>query len=197
MIPAAEMEALADRLWAARGRGLVVCGVNDTGIQVLCNRINHLIGAYGATLDLDRPSRQAAGDDRELARLVGELEAGAVAGLLVAGVNPAYDLAAAPGISRLLTAVPLLVSFARWEDETSLLAHLVCPDTHPLERWGDAEPVAGVVSLARPALATRGDTRSMRVSLAARVGGPAPGGRTARPAGGPGRRACPPRRSSS
>ncbi len=172
-IPALEIEALADRLWSARGRGVVVCGVNDLELQLECNRINHLIGAYGATIDLERPSRQAAGDDRELARLVDELEAGDVAALLVAGVNPAYDLAVVPEISKLLAGVPLLMNFARWEDETSRLAGVVCPDHHALESWGDAAPVAGLFSLVQPAIAPLGNTRPMIESLAEWRGEPA------------------------
>ena len=30
----------------------MVCGIPDTGAQVLCNFVNHLLGNYGATLDL-------------------------------------------------------------------------------------------------------------------------------------------------
>src|SRR5207245_1375224 len=39
-----------------RGRSLVVCGLNDLHTQVLVNHINHLLGNYGATLDIERPS---------------------------------------------------------------------------------------------------------------------------------------------
>ncbi len=173
-LPAAEIEALAARLWEARGRGLVLCGVNDLDLQLLCNWINHLIGAYGTTIDLQRPSRQAAGDDRALAALLAELEAGGVAALFVAGVNPAYDLAGRTDFSALARKVPLLVAFSRWQDETARVARFVCPDSHPLESWGDAEPVAGVVSLAQPAIAPLGKTRQLIETLARWRGAPRP-----------------------
>ena len=57
----AALEAIADRLWTARGRGLVVSGSQDVRVQALCNFINQTIGAYGATVDLARPSLSARG----------------------------------------------------------------------------------------------------------------------------------------
>ncbi|NOZ94165.1 MAG: 4Fe-4S dicluster domain-containing protein [Acidobacteria bacterium] len=173
-LPAQEITALAERLWKARGQGLVLCGINDLDLQLLTNRINHLLGAYGTTIDLERPSNQAAGNDRELAVLLDELKAGTVQALLVAGVNPAYDLAHATDFAMLASKVPLMVSFACWEDETSRLAGFVCPDNHPLESWGDAEPVAGVLSLAQPAISPLGKTRQLIETLALWSGGPRP-----------------------
>ena len=173
-LPAQETEALAARLWRARGKSLVLSGINDLDLQLVCNRINDMLGAYGATIDLERPSRQAAGNDRALASLLDELEADKISALFVFGVNPAYDLVGEKDFAKLATKVPLLVSFARWEDETSRLAGFVCPDNHPLESWGDAEPVAGVVSLAQPAIAALGKTRQLIETLARWSGDPRP-----------------------
>src|SRR3989442_10185468 len=39
--------------------------------------------------------------------------------------------------------VPFIVSFANQPDETTALAHLVLPDTHWLESWGDYAPREG------------------------------------------------------
>jgi hypothetical protein len=54
-------DEVAERLLRAHARSLVVCGTNDVHAQVLVNYINHLLGNYGATLDIDRPSRQRQG----------------------------------------------------------------------------------------------------------------------------------------
>jgi Molybdopterin oxidoreductase Fe4S4 domain len=93
------LDSIAARLWRARSLGLVISGSQDVRVQVLCNFINQALGAYGTTVDLERPSYQRAGDDRELARLRGELSRGDVAALIVAGANPVYDLADASGSS--------------------------------------------------------------------------------------------------
>ena len=84
----AAIEAIAERLWTARGRGLVVSGSQDVRVQALCNFINQTIGAYGATVDLARPSYQRAGNDAELAALRAELSRGEVGALFVAGRQP-------------------------------------------------------------------------------------------------------------
>jgi len=168
----AEIERLGSRLWAARNRSLVVCGVNDLDLQLACHNLNQLLGAYGTTIDLKRPSRQAAGNDRQLVQLLDELRRKQVDALLVLGVNPAYDLAAEKEIEQLL-ATPLLISFASHLDETARLAQFVCPDHHVLESWGDASPVAGVVSLTQPAIAPLGQTRSALETLAIWSGKPA------------------------
>jgi len=169
------LDDIAERLWNARGRSLVISGSQDVRQQVLCNFINHHIGAYGTTVDLARPSYQRQAKDDDLEALRGELRRGEVAALFLAGVNPAYDLPDAAGLADDLRRVRLVVSTAERVDETASLAHYVCPDRHYLESWGDAEPVSGLVSLTQPAIQPIGDTRSFIESLAAWMG-------TARPA---------------
>ena len=161
----AALDSIADRMWAARSHGLAISASQDVRVQVLCNFINHLIGAYGTTLDLDRPSYQRAGDDAGLARLRGELARGEVAALFVAGANPIYDLADDGRLTSDLRRVPLVVSTAERIDETAALAHVVCPDNHYLESWNDVEPASGVVSLTQPTIQLQSNTRSLIESL--------------------------------
>ena len=144
---------------------LVISASQDVRVQLLCNFMNQMIGAYGATLDLERPSYQRRGSDRDLAELRAELSRGEVQALVVAGVNPVYDLPDAATLINDLRRVPLLVSTAERVDETAALAQFVCPDHHYLESWSDAEAVSGVVSLVQPVLAPLNDTRSLIESL--------------------------------
>ena len=168
-VAAGRGDDLTERLVRARGRSLVVCGVNDRELQLLVNYVNHLLGNYGKTLDIDKPSRQRQGNDRELARLLGELQSGQVGALFVDGVNPVAELPEPPALER----VGLVVSFAGSLDETAERAHYVCPDHHYLESWSDAEPIAGLVSLTQPAIRPIGSTRAVIESLAAWSGQPA------------------------
>jgi molybdopterin-containing oxidoreductase family iron-sulfur binding subunit len=171
-IPAAVLDDLADRLWAARGRSLVVCGVQDVATQTLVNFINDVLGNYGATLDLRRPSWQRQGSDRDLEGLLGELAAGRVAALFLTGVNPVCELPAGREIAAAIERVPLVVSFAERLDETAALARAVCPDHHFLESWSDAETVQGVVSVCQPAIRPLGNTRALVETLTAWAGEP-------------------------
>ncbi|MCC6125301.1 MAG: 4Fe-4S dicluster domain-containing protein [Pirellulales bacterium] len=166
-VPAADLDRLADRLWQARGRSVVLCGSQDVKIQVSANFVNHLLDAYGATILLDRPSHVKQGDDRRLSALVREIREGKVAALFIAGANPVYELPEGGELKSLLRRIPLTVSFGSHLDETAAMARYVCPESHFLESWGDAEPAAGVASVAQPALRPLGDTRPLIESLAA------------------------------
>ncbi|MBI2893603.1 MAG: 4Fe-4S dicluster domain-containing protein [Deltaproteobacteria bacterium] len=161
---------LADRLWRARGRALVVSGTNDAGVQAAINAVNEALGAYGTTLDIEEPSYQRRGDDSEVADLVGQMRAGRIAALLVHGCNPVYELPDALGFAEALEKVPLSVGFADRLDETTSLTSYDCPDHHPLESWDDAEPVAGVLTVTQPTVRPLRGTRALRESLTAWTG---------------------------
>lgn len=171
--PEALLDEVADRLWGARGSSLVVCGVSSPDAQVLCNFINHLLGNYGATLDVARPSYQRQGNDKDLAALLDEIHAGTVGALFVHGLNPARDLPGGAEVVKALAAIPLLVSLTPRMDETASLSHYVCPERDSLETWGDAEAVAGVVGLSQPAIQPLGQARPAIESFARWSGAPA------------------------
>ena len=166
------LDELADRLWQARGRTLIVCGTNDSQQQVLTNYLNHLLGNYGTSIDLERPSLQAEGSDHELERLFGELRDGSVQALLIAGANPVFDLPGGEELGDALKKVPLLVSSAERIDETSALAKYVLPEPHYLETWSDTEAISGMVSLRQPTVHPLGETRTLVETIAAWSGKP-------------------------
>jgi molybdopterin-containing oxidoreductase family iron-sulfur binding subunit len=162
----AVVDRLVETLWATRGRSLVACGSQDVSVQAQCILVNQLLGNYGSTIDLERPSFQRSGNDRDAAALQDEIRSGGVAALFVGGVNPVYDLPGGEAFAAALEKVPLSVSFSERDDETASLATFVCPDRHFLETWADAEPVAGVVSVTQPVIRPLGDTRPIVESLA-------------------------------
>ncbi len=165
-LPDPVLDDLAERLWAARGRSLVVCGLPNTEAQVLCNFVNHILGNYGSTLDVAAPSNQKQGDDKELLALVDEIKAGQVGALFVQGLNPAADLPGGEQLAKALAGIPLLVSLSSRMDETASLAHYVCPECDPMETWGDSEPVAGVAAISQPAIRPLGQARAALESFA-------------------------------
>ncbi|MBT6156309.1 MAG: 4Fe-4S dicluster domain-containing protein [Planctomycetaceae bacterium] len=169
-IPDKEVAHLADRLWESRGASLVVCDSQDIAVQSLVNFINHLLGNYGETIDIARPSYQRQGNDRDVIALIEELNAGQVDALFVAGNDLTHNLPEHAALVEAIKQVPLVVSFAEREDDFSSLAHFVCPDHHPLESWLDAEQVNGLVSLSQPTLQPLGETRSILESLNRWVG---------------------------
>jgi Fe-S-cluster-containing dehydrogenase component/anaerobic selenocysteine-containing dehydrogenase len=166
------LDKVADQLWQHRGDSLVVTGANDTAIQRVVLALNQLLGNVGKTLDVDRPSLQRQGDDAAMAELVADMQGGNVHTLILHGVNPAYDYLDGDKFKTALSRVPLSISTADRMDETAAAVKAVCPDHHFLESWGDAEPVAGMLSLTQPLIAPLFDTRSVVDSLLRWLGEP-------------------------
>jgi molybdopterin-containing oxidoreductase family iron-sulfur binding subunit len=159
------VQRLATELLKLRGQSLVVSGSNDADTQCIVNFINHALGNYGETLDLNAPSEQKQGTDREMIELVREMNAGEVGALIISGANPAYDYYNSEQFASAIAKVPLKVSLNPMRDETSALVDYVCPTHHFLEAWDDAEPVRGVFSLNQPAIAPLFQTRAYQESL--------------------------------
>ena len=172
-IDPATLDAVADELWKHRGESLVVCGANDAAIQLAVHACNRLLGNLGKTVDLARPSLQRQGDDAQMADLIAELGRGEIHTVILHGVNPVYDHSEGPAFAAGLGKVALAISTADRLDETASAVHAVCPDHHFLEAWGDAEPVAGYLSLTQPTIAPLFDTRALAESLLRWLGEPA------------------------
>jgi molybdopterin-containing oxidoreductase family iron-sulfur binding subunit len=162
----APINALAERLLKARGRSLIISGSQSVELQVLVNWMNELLGNYGSTLDIARPSLQVRENDAEMASLIDEIRSGSVAALIVdSDVNPLYDFDRRD-TAEAIKKVPLLISFAQRTDETASVAQWVLPDSHHLEVWGDTEPVQGLLSVNQPAVRRFGKSRPVIETLA-------------------------------
>ncbi|MBI3845337.1 MAG: 4Fe-4S dicluster domain-containing protein [Planctomycetes bacterium] len=166
------LDALTNDLWSAKGDSLVVCGMNDVSCQRMVNFINHVLGNYGRTLDIEKPSLQWNGSDRAVRDLVQKMRAGEVQALFIADVNPVYSLPDAREFVAALEKAPLVVTFAEQLHETAQRSGCVCPVHHFLESWNDAEVVAGVLGVSQPAMRPMGETRTVRECLSAWLGTP-------------------------
>lgn len=160
-----EVYELADKLWEARGTSLVVSDSQDIVAQLLINYINHALGNYGKTLDIEQRSRQRQGNDADVATLKKDLTNGEVAALFVAGTDLTHNLPNREELATAIKKVPLVVSFAERVDDFASLAQFVCPDHHALESWLDSEPIDGLISVTQPMLHPLRKTRSILESL--------------------------------
>ena len=159
------IEKTADELLAHKGESLVVCGSNDADSQQIVNFINHALGNYGKTIDIDSPPNQAHTSDEEFAGLMREMKNGEVAAIFLLNVNPAYDSYASPEFIEGLRQVPLKISFNPTLDETASLADYNCPNHHSLEAWDDAETVRGTYSFNQPTIAPLFERERIRKAL--------------------------------
>ncbi|MBI3193452.1 MAG: 4Fe-4S dicluster domain-containing protein [Ignavibacteriae bacterium] len=164
------IKQLAEKLWDARGKSLVVSGGNDVQSQTQINYINHLLGNYGTTVDIEQPSNQKQGNDNELQTLLDEMKNGQVAALFIQGVNPVYDLPIGSQFGEWMKKLQLSVNFTNQSDETESYSQIVCPEPQALESWNDAEPVAGTFTMTQPVIKPFGQTRTVAESISAWMG---------------------------
>jgi menaquinone reductase, molybdopterin-binding-like subunit len=98
--------------------------------------------------------------------------------LLINSANPVFGTPPAWRVSEAVAAIPWVVSFGSFIDETSKLADLILPDHSYLESWMDGVPESGalesVLNLAPPAMMPLHQTRSwpdVLLEVAHRLGG--------------------------
>ncbi|MCC6500043.1 MAG: molybdopterin-dependent oxidoreductase [Anaerolineales bacterium] len=114
---------------------------------------------------------------REMKDFIAKLNSGSVKVLFVHGVNPIFELPKALGFADALAAVPTVISFATFPDETALASDYIFPDHHGLEAWGYQRSATGTMqsalSGAQPVVSPMYDTRSTADVLieAARLAG--------------------------
>ncbi|MCA6447249.1 MAG: TAT-variant-translocated molybdopterin oxidoreductase [Chitinophagaceae bacterium] len=159
------IEKAAKALNANKGAALVVAGSNDVNVQIIVNAINNAIGANGTTINFGETINTRQGVDADFAKLIDEMNAGAVNTLIVYGANPAYSWFDADKFKAALKKVKTTISFNGKVDETTELCKYALPDNHFLESWGDAEAKSGYYSFLQPTIYPLFKTRQWQDSL--------------------------------
>jgi Fe-S-cluster-containing dehydrogenase component/anaerobic selenocysteine-containing dehydrogenase len=162
---AVDVNKLAQKLIAAKGKSIVVCGINDVSIQVVVNAINQMLRNYGSTIDFSASLNILKGIDEDMAALVKEMNEGKTGAVIFYNVNPVYNYSDPKLLLDGLQKVELSVSMANSRDETASACKVVAPDHHFLESWNDAEPKKGIYSLQQPTINNIYWTRQVQDSL--------------------------------
>ena len=155
----------AKDLLANKGNALVVSGSNNKQVQIIVNAINEAIGANGTTITWDATNLTRQGIDSDFATLVSDMNQGKIGTLLIYDANPVYDHPDSKNFISGLAKVKTTVSFSGRLDETSELCKYILPSPHFLERWGDAQPRNGYISMMQPVIAPLFLTRPFEDSL--------------------------------
>jgi len=79
----AGIEKTAKTLSANKGAALVVCGSNDTNVQIAVNAINEALQANGNTIDWSVLNNSKSGVDADFAKLVDDMNAGSIGAILI------------------------------------------------------------------------------------------------------------------
>ncbi|HEU5049903.1 MAG TPA: molybdopterin-dependent oxidoreductase [Gemmatimonadales bacterium] len=177
-VPAATIERVARAFAAAQPSLAVAGGAGNqhraaTELATAVNLLNQVAGNVGRTV---LPGAgPALGDGYEgLARLMTAMDGGQIGLLLVHEANPVYALPKAAGFREKLAKVPFKVCTSLYLDETAAACDLLLPNHHPLERWDDARPRAGVTGLMQPVMEPVFQTRAtgdVLLQVAQKAGG--------------------------
>lgn len=162
---AAAIKKVAKELQAARGKAIVVSGSNNVAEQILVNKINEMLGSLNTMVDFSGQTFTRKGDERQVAKLIEDMNGGQVSTVIVWGANPAWDLPNAEAFRAAFAKVGTRISLNTNLDETTLLCTHAAPAHHYLESWGDALPKAGMMSLIQPTIAPLFATRQAEHSL--------------------------------
>jgi len=165
-LPWERIERLGHELALRRPSALLGPGVSSQGpdatqLAAVLGLIDLALGNLGQTVfhGLD-PLEDPPSSFEHVESLLADMAAGRVEILLVQHADPAGTLPLALRAGEALGRVPLVVSFGSRPDQTTERAHLVLPDHHALESWGDVSPRRGVVNLCQPAMTPLADTRA-------------------------------------
>jgi len=146
----AEVVKAAQQLKAAGSAGVLVSGIDDVNAQLLVFAINQALGS--AAFNPAQPKYVRGGNNKEVAQLVKDMNAGSVHTLIMSGVNPAYTLADATTFLEGLKKVKLSATYTLREDETAAATTIAASATHYLESWGDVQMKKGHYSVTQPTI---------------------------------------------
>ncbi|HUP89126.1 MAG TPA: molybdopterin-dependent oxidoreductase, partial [Longimicrobiales bacterium] len=145
--------------FARNGRSLAVGpGVQSshraaTQVAAAVAILNQVAGNIGKTVKLGQYEEHTrAGSYRAAQDLFARMRSGEITALLVYGPNPVYSMPESAAVEDALKKAKFVASFSSYIDETAHRSHVLLPDHHFLESWGDYVPRTGVTSLIQPVM---------------------------------------------
>ncbi|MGJ5641771.1 TAT-variant-translocated molybdopterin oxidoreductase [Formosa sp. S-31] len=157
------VKAVAAELKSAGRNAVVVTGLQDVNAQALVLEINEALQSKAFQPRIPILTRQ--GNDKAVAQLVSDMNAGKVGALIMSGVNPLYTLPNASAFAEGLKKTTLSVTFSLKSDETSSKTQYIAAAPHYLEAWGDVELKRGHYALTQPTIRPLFDTRQFQDAL--------------------------------
>jgi MoCo/4Fe-4S cofactor protein with predicted Tat translocation signal len=152
-------------LKASKGNAVVVCGSNNVAVQILTNKLNSVIGAYGKTIKFENEINMFQSEDAKMHQLAADVVAGkGPDAIFFLGTNPVYTLPNGKAFGEKLEKM-FSVSMALYADETASKCKFIAPDLHALEAWMDYNPKTNHYSLAQPTIRPLHNTASAMESV--------------------------------
>nr|WP_321230595.1 TAT-variant-translocated molybdopterin oxidoreductase [uncultured Psychroserpens sp.] len=153
----------ASELNKAGSNGVLVTGIQDVNAQTVALAINEKLNSKA--FDASTPILTRQGSNTAVTKLVADMKAGRVGGIIMSGVNPMYTLPNASEFAEGLEQTELSIAFSMKADETATKAEYIAAAPHYLESWGDVEIKKGHFSLMQPTIRPLFDTRQFQDAL--------------------------------
>lgn len=172
-IPQHKWTKWAEDLIQNKGKGLILFGglrsqsQNSVEIHTLVNFLNSALGNDGKTINYSQFYPYKFGSYSQMEKIIDDLNKGQIQNVIFYGTNPVYSYAKSSKLIKALNKAKLVVSTGDRLDETSIYAHYIVPDSHPLEKWADWEFKKGVFTVQQPAIRPLYNTRAFEDSLIA------------------------------
>jgi molybdopterin-containing oxidoreductase family iron-sulfur binding subunit len=140
-------------LKVSKDASLVVCGSNDVGVQMLTNKLNHHLGAYNTTINVNDRINMFMSDDAKMNKFASDVanKKGPDA-VIFYGVNPVYTLPNGKKFAEGLEKIKTSVSMSLYADETASRCKYVASDLHALEAWSDYNVMGDHYAIAQPTI---------------------------------------------
>ncbi|HKV52835.1 MAG TPA: molybdopterin-dependent oxidoreductase, partial [Gemmatimonadaceae bacterium] len=155
-VPQTVLQALQQEIQNAKPSLLLASGMNGGGTELVhaVNEWNKSLGNVDVTVLPSRPvsSLEGISSDGDVAAAIERMRAGDVPIAMWRGVNPVFTGPKSAKVAEAFAKVPFKVSFSCYPDETTELCDLLLPDHHPIESWGDAQPLPDVITLQQPGM---------------------------------------------
>ena len=159
----AEVKKMASELKINGSRSVVLTGLNDVNAQLITLAINAALSSE--VIDTKNTLNIRQGNDAEVARLVSDMNAGKIGGLISYNVDPIYSLSNSSVFSEGLKKVGVKVALSTENNETVNAMEFALPTPHFLESWGDTHFDAVTYGLMQPTIQPLFNTRQIQDTL--------------------------------
>ena len=156
----AEIKKLSKALKKAGSKGVVITGLNDKNAQLISLEINKILGSK--ILDTNNSLNIRQGSFEKVQKVVSDMKAGKVGGVLTLNIDPSYTLPNASEFTEALSEVALKVALSVENNQTVNAMEYALPMAHFLESWGDTQFTEGSFGLVQPTIQPLFKTRQVQ-----------------------------------
>ena len=165
-------------LKASGKKSILVCGSNNTALQILTNKINDKLGAYNETINVNETIQLFQSNDSAMNKFVSNTISGkGPDAVIFLDTNPVYTHPNGEKLGKALKNIKHKISMASHADETANNCDVIVPDHHALEAWMDFKPTKSHYAVAQPAIRPLGNTASSLESVLVWAGKASRGGK--------------------